>query len=132
MLESRIVIGTGKEAGREERGIRGHYNRLRYSATGESFCGKIARLELEVGFILGDSEVVVHVPGDPGVALLFDIKESDINARLPGPCCRQTRVLLLFRNPSPRRPVIVHPELPMGDFLLSVVRLIDHCLECIC
>ena len=60
---------------------------------------EITRLKLEVGFIFGHNEVIIHVPGYPRVPVFFDIKESDLNARFSS--------FLLVRTNSPRRPVII-------------------------
>jgi hypothetical protein len=63
----------------EKRG--GHCDCLGFQAAGIIFGGEITRLKLEVGFIFGHNEVIIHEPGYPRVPVFFDIKERDLNAR---------------------------------------------------
>jgi len=99
----------------------GHCDWLGFLTARIDLGGEITRLKLVVGFVLGHDEVIIHIPGYPGVAVLFDIKERDLNAGFSsflGRQARHSRVLLLVGAASPRRPVIIHPELPFADSCL--------------
>jgi hypothetical protein len=93
----------------------GHYDWLGFLAARIYLGGEITGLKLMVGFVLGHDEVIIHIPGYPRVAVLFDIKERDLNASFSGSLgwqTRHSRGLLLVGAASPKRPVIIHPELP--------------------